>query len=74
VLFAHAETALHDYFGDEDYWRARRSMRFNKYLQAIGNAYRMDFLGSTDEKDQVQRPDRWIDEKVNSIRANRDDK
>lgn len=64
MLFAHAETALHDFFGDSEYWRARRSMRFNKYLQAIGNAYRMDFLGSTDEKDNVQRPALWTDEKV----------
>lgn len=64
MLFAHAETALHDFFGDSEYWRARRSMRFNKYLQAIGNAYRMDFLGSTDEKDKVQRPALWTDEKV----------
>lgn len=63
VLFAHAETALHDFFGDEEYWRARRSMRFNKNLQAIGNAYRLDFLGSTDEEDKVQRPILWTDEK-----------
>lgn len=39
-------------------------MRFNKYLQAIANAYRMDFLASTDEKDRVQRPELWTDEKV----------
>lgn len=66
VLFAHAETALHDFFGDAEYWRARRSMRFNNNLIAIGNAYRADFLGSTDEKDNVQRPKLWTDEKVNS--------
>lgn len=42
-------------------------MRFNKYLQAIGNAYRMDFLGSTDEKDKVQRPALWTDEKVSFL-------
>lgn len=64
VLFAHAETALHEYFGDSEYWKARRSMRFNPFLQAIGNAYRRDFLGSTDEKEAVQRPERWTSEKV----------
>lgn len=64
VLFANAETALHEYFGDEEYWKARRSMRFNKYLKSIGDAYRMDFLGSTDEKDLVQHPELWTDEKV----------
>lgn len=67
VLFAHAETVLHDFFGDEEYWKARRSMRFNKYLQGIGNAYRMDFLRSTDETDRVQRPDLWTDEEVNQL-------
>ncbi len=64
VLFAHTETALHDHFGDVEYWRARRSMRFNSNLALIGNAYRADFLGSTDEKDNVQRPKLWTDEKV----------
>jgi hypothetical protein len=39
-------------------------MRFNKNLQAIGDAYRADFLASTDEKDMVQRPELWTDEKV----------
>lgn len=39
-------------------------MRFNKYLQTIANAYRMDFLASTDDKDRVQRPELWTDEKV----------
>lgn len=64
VLIAHAETALHEFFGDSEYWMARRSMRFNSILQAIGNAYRRDFLSSTDQKDAVQRPERWTDEKV----------
>lgn len=64
VLFAHAETALHEYFGDDEYWMARRSMRFNKNLQVIGNAFRADFFGSTDENDFVQRPALWTDEKV----------
>ncbi|CRK91198.1 CLUMA_CG004881, isoform A, partial [Clunio marinus] len=63
VLFAHAETALHDSFGDKEYWEARRSMRFNKYLEAVATAYRMDFLGSTNENGKVQRPDSWTDEK-----------
>jgi peptide-O-fucosyltransferase len=68
VLFAHAETALHEFFGDEEYWMARRSMRFNKNLQSIGDSYRADFLGSTDKKDFVQRPDLWTDEKVGWFR------
>lgn len=67
ILFSHAETALHDFFGDSEYWMARRSMRFNKNLRAIGDAYRTDFLGSTDDKDKVQRPELWMDEKVRKI-------
>lgn len=42
-------------------------MRFNKYLQTIANAYRMDFLNSVDEKDLVQRPELWTDEKVSYV-------
>ena len=64
VLFTNAETALHDFFGDEEYWRARRSMRFNKELISIANDYRRDFFDSEDEKDLVQRPVNWINEKV----------
>lgn len=63
VLFAHAETALHDFFGDAEYWKARRSMRFNKNLRNIGNSYRSDFLLSNDEHDKVQKPYLWTDEK-----------
>ena len=64
VLFANAETALHDFFGDEEYWRARRSMRFNNELISIANDYRKDFFDSEDKKDLVQRPVKWINEKV----------
>jgi len=63
ILITHAEIVLHDFFGDQEYWKARRSMRFNKYLQGIGNAYRMDFLSSTDHKDRVQRPEIWTHER-----------
>lgn len=63
VLFAHAETALHDFFGDDEYWRARRSMRFNNYLQSIATAYRYEFLRSTNEKDLIKRPNLWTEEK-----------
>lgn len=61
---SNSETMLHDYFGDVEFWRARRSMRFSKYLQSIANAYRMDFFGSSDENDLVQRPQKWQEEKV----------
>lgn len=39
-------------------------MRFNKNLQDIAEAYRFEFLGSTNEKDLIQRPDLWTQETV----------
>lgn len=68
VLFAHAETALHEYFGDEEYWMARRSMRFNDNLRLIADAYRSDFLGSDDVSDHIQRPKLWTNEKVRFLK------
>lgn len=64
VLFEQAETILHDFFGDEEYWKVRRSMRFNNNLVSIADAYRKDYLGSTNEKDLIQRPYDWQQEKV----------
>ena len=64
ILFENAETVLHDYFGDGEYWKARRSMRFNEKLVTIANNYRRDYLGSTNELDLVQRPENWMNEKV----------
>lgn len=39
-------------------------MRFNKNLQAIADAYRSEFLRSTNEKDHIQRPEVWTEETV----------
>lgn len=64
VLFLQAETILHDYFGDVEYWKVRRSMRFNKNLIQIADTYRNDYLGSTNDLDLIQRPEDWIQEKV----------
>lgn len=39
-------------------------MRFNKHLEDIATAYRSEVLGSTNEKDLIQRPDLWPQETV----------
>lgn len=46
-------------------------MRFNKYLQSIADAYRMDYLSSTDEKDHIERHDVWTNDKVPQIVAHK---
>lgn len=37
-----AEIILHDYFGDEYYWQARRSMRYANHLITTGNLFRYE--------------------------------
>lgn len=64
ILFDHAEVTLHDNFGDRLYWKARRSMRFNKALRNIANKYRNKFLNSSDEWDNTYLPSDWRNEKV----------
>lgn len=59
-----AEVALHDYFGDSEYWMARRSMRFASPLVKLATHFRRQYLGSTDDKDGTIRPKDWRDEKV----------
>ncbi|XP_076234354.1 O-fucosyltransferase 2 isoform X2 [Calliopsis andreniformis] len=63
VMFDHMEIALHDFYGSQEYWKARRSMRYNSELYSIANAYRETFLNSTDKNDNTERPDDWTKEK-----------
>lgn len=51
-------------FGNEIYWKARRSMRFNKHLKNVAAEFRITFLNSTDERDNTILPDDWLQEKV----------
>lgn len=59
-----AEVALHDSFGNDLYWKARRSMRFNKELRKIANDFRIMKLDSNDEDDNTTLPPDWREEKV----------
>ncbi|KAL3287773.1 hypothetical protein HHI36_002235 [Cryptolaemus montrouzieri] len=63
ILFAHAEVALHPTFGDAIYWSARRSLRYNREMRAVANAFRKSHLASSDEADNIYLPPRWQDEK-----------
>lgn len=64
ILIEHAEVALHDNFGNKQYWKARRSMRFNKQLTHVAAEFRKTFLNSTDNEDNTILPDDWSHEKV----------
>lgn len=63
-MFDHMEIALHDEYGSKEYWKARRSMRYNPELYNIANKYRKSFLNSTDHDDNTERPIDWTKEKV----------
>lgn len=63
-MFDHMEIPLHDYYGSVDFWRARRSMRYNTELYEVANEFRDNYLDSFDTKDNTNRPDDWRKEKV----------
>lgn len=62
IMFDHMEIALHDEYGSKEYWKARRSMRYNSELYNIAKNYRETFLNSTDENDNIDRPTDWTKE------------
>ncbi|KAJ8686397.1 hypothetical protein QAD02_022191 [Eretmocerus hayati] len=59
VMFDHMEVPLHDVYGSAKYWKARRSMRYNKELYSIANEFRLMYLDSNDVDDRVERPEDW---------------
>ncbi|XP_055633960.1 GDP-fucose protein O-fucosyltransferase 2 [Toxorhynchites rutilus septentrionalis] len=63
IFINNAEIVLHDYWGNVDYWEARRSLRFNAQLVQEANRFRLEQFNSTNEWDRVQRPASWTDEK-----------
>jgi len=63
-MFDRMEIALHDEYGSKEYWRARRSMRYNSELYDIAENYRKTFLNSTNVNDNTERPADWTKEKV----------
>ncbi|XP_031626826.1 GDP-fucose protein O-fucosyltransferase 2 [Contarinia nasturtii] len=63
IAIFNSETVLHDHWGGSEYWRARRSMRFNSYLVQVANEFRNDIFNSTDEFDGTERPFDWQNER-----------
>ncbi|XP_019753313.2 GDP-fucose protein O-fucosyltransferase 2 isoform X2 [Dendroctonus ponderosae] len=63
LMLERAEVALHDTFGNDLYWKARRSMRFNRELRKVANDFRIMKLDSNDEDDLTTLPPDWRDEK-----------
>jgi len=63
VMFDHAEVVLHDHYGQAEYWKARRSMRFSTHLVDIAREFRASHLNSTDENDGTVLPIDWTEEK-----------
>ena len=64
VMLDRAENLLHDWFGDVEYWGARRSMRFSEELVGRADKFRREMLGSDDMKDKTVVKDDWRDHKV----------
>ncbi|KAH8386760.1 hypothetical protein KR093_002394 [Drosophila rubida] len=54
-----AETLLHDNWGDEHFWLARRSMRFAAPLDQVADDFRRSSLATTTASAGVQRPVMW---------------
>ena len=59
VMLDRAEKLLHDWFGDEEYWGARRSMRFSDRLVERANQFRLYMLDSEDSKDNTEVVEDW---------------
>lgn len=64
IMFHHMEIPLHDSYGSLEYWKARRSMRYNTELYKIANNYRLKYFNSTNEQDNTKRPSNWENEEV----------
>lgn len=54
---------LHDHWGNDEFWKCRRSMRFNARLIEKANDFRVENFNSTDILDEVEKPVRWLDER-----------
>ncbi|CAL2036393.1 unnamed protein product [Caenorhabditis brenneri] len=64
IMVDRAETILHEHFGDADYWKARRSMRYNKQLVEVADAFRDEYLDSDDENDKTELVSDWRKERA----------
>lgn len=63
-MFDRMEVPLHSAYGSAEYWKARRSMRYNKELYEIAKEFRSNYLKSNDLKDKTEMHDDWRTIKV----------
>ncbi|XP_059093412.1 GDP-fucose protein O-fucosyltransferase 2-like [Tigriopus californicus] len=61
IMLDRAENLLHDYFGDAEYWMARRSMRFADDLVQVADEFREKFLSSNNAIDNTVISKKWED-------------
>lgn len=64
VMVDRAETILHENFGDVNYWKARRSMRYSKELVEAADSFRDKYLDSDDENDNTHLVPDWRKERA----------
>jgi len=64
IMLDRAETLLHDYFGDSDYWGVRRAMRFATPLVQAADNFRLETLNSSDEQDNTQVKSPWTEHRA----------
>ena len=64
VMLDTAENLLHDWFGDADYWAARRSMRFSKTLWTRATVFRSEELDSDDVRDDTKVTEDWREQRA----------
>lgn len=63
-MFDRMEIPLHDEYGSREYWRARRSMRFNNELYDLADEFRLQYHESTNSRDNTPRPLDWTKKTV----------
>ena len=54
LMLDRAENLLHDWFGDAEYWAARRSMQFSQRLLREADQFRAEQLGSRDSEENTE--------------------
>uniref|UniRef100_A0A8R1E4R8 GDP-fucose protein O-fucosyltransferase 2 n=1 Tax=Caenorhabditis japonica TaxID=281687 RepID=A0A8R1E4R8_CAEJA len=64
IFIDRAETILHENYGDVEYWRARRSMRYSNQLVEAANVFRKKHFNSEDVKDKTMLAEDWRNEKA----------
>ncbi|CAI5446488.1 unnamed protein product [Caenorhabditis angaria] len=60
ILIDRAETILHEHYGDVNYWRVRRSMRYSEQLRNAANEFRREYL---DPNSDINLENDWRNQK-----------